>query len=83
MRPQSSVGFGENICKLENSDKATFYVLGEVKGMSTLITSKRPEAREFVVDSGASNAHDEQKRLKLRRIMDSKKVQNPNRSVDC
>ena len=27
---------------------------GEVKGMSTPVTSKRPEEREFVVDSGAS-----------------------------
>ena len=40
--------------KLKNSDKTTFYIPGEVKGMSTPITSKRPEEREFVVDSGAS-----------------------------
>ena len=46
MRPQSSVGFGEkNIYKLKNWDKAWFYVPGEVKGMSTPITSKRPEER--------------------------------------
>ena len=44
----------KNIYKLKNSDKATFYVPGEVKGKSTPITSKRPEEREFVVDSGAS-----------------------------
>ena len=31
-----------------------FYVLGEVEGKSTPMTSKRPEEREFVVDSGAS-----------------------------
>ena len=31
-----------------------FYVPGEVIGMSTLITSKRPEELLFVVDSGAS-----------------------------
>ena len=44
----------KNIYKLENSDKATFYVPGEDKGMSTPVTSKRPEEREFVVDAGAS-----------------------------
>ena len=38
----------------KNSDKTAFYVPGEVRGMSTPITSKRPEEREFVVDSGAS-----------------------------
>ena len=44
----------KHIYKLKTSDKTTFYVPGEVKGMSTLVTSKRPEEREFVVDSGAS-----------------------------
>ena len=39
----------KNIYKLK-SDKTTFYVLGEVKGMSTPCYFKR----EFVVDSGAS-----------------------------
>ena len=39
--------------KLKNSDKATFYIPGEVKAMPAP-TSKRPEEREFVVDSGAS-----------------------------
>ena len=33
MRPQSSVGVGENIHKLKNSDKTMFYVFGEVKAM--------------------------------------------------
>ena len=42
------------IHKLKNSDKATFYVPGEVKSKSTPITPKRPEEREFAVDSGAS-----------------------------
>ena len=53
MRPQSSVGFGEKVRKLKNSDKTMFYVPGEVKTMPAP-TSKRPEEREFVVDSGAS-----------------------------
>ena len=29
MRPQSSMGFGENIYKLKNADKATFILLSE------------------------------------------------------
>ena len=31
-------------------------------------TSKSPEEREFVVDSGAVNAHDEQKRYKIQNL---------------
>ena len=68
--PQSSVGFGENIYKLKNADKATFYTPIEARVMSAP-TSKSPEEREFVVVSGAPNAH-EQKRLKH-----SEKVRNP------
>ena len=44
----------KNIYKLKNSDKATIYVPGEAKVMSTPVASKRPEEREFAVDSGAS-----------------------------
>ena len=84
MRPQSSVGFGEKIYKLKNSDKTTFYVPGEVKGMSTPITSKRPEERDFVVDSGSINAHDEQKKNQAQKnYMDCEKVLSPNSSLDC
>ena len=36
-----------------NSDKATFYIPGEVDGKSTPIASKRPEERDVVVDSEA------------------------------
>ena len=46
--------FAKHIYKLNNECKAAFYVPGEVKGMSTPITSKNTEEREFVVDSGAS-----------------------------
>ena len=42
---------GENIQKLKNSDKITFHIFGDVKGMPALTTSKRPEEREFGVDS--------------------------------
>ena len=51
---KAALDLATNIHKLKNSDNATFYVLGEVKGMSTPITSTRPEKREFIVDSGAS-----------------------------
>ena len=44
----------KNIYKLKTSDKTMFCVPGEEKGMPALATSKRPEEREFVVDSGAS-----------------------------
>ena len=44
----------KNIYKLKNSDKAAFYVPGEAKVMSAPVASKRPEEREFAVDSGAS-----------------------------
>ena len=43
----------KNIYMLKNSDKATFHIPGEAKVMSTPIASKRPEEREFAVDSGA------------------------------
>ena len=52
IRPQSSVGFGENICKLKNSDKTTSKTPTEK--WTPAPTSTRPEEREFVVDSGAS-----------------------------
>ena len=48
------MGFGENILKLSSRTKLTLDVLGEVFGLSTRVTSKRPEEREVVVDSGAS-----------------------------
>ena len=53
MLPQSGVGSGENIYKLKNADKATFYSSIEARIMSAP-TSNRPEEREFVDDSGAS-----------------------------
>ena len=53
MRPQSIVGFGEHIYKLENANKATIKTPTEARVMRAH-TSKRPDEREFVVDSGAS-----------------------------
>ena len=45
--------FAKNIYKLKNVDKASFCTPVEAKVMPAP-TSKRPEEREFVVDSGAS-----------------------------
>ena len=53
MRPQSSVGFCENIYKLKNSDKTAFDTPIAAKVMLAP-TSTRPEEREFEVDSGVS-----------------------------
>ena len=47
------MGFGENVYKLKNADKTTFYTAIEATVMPTP-TSKRQEERQFVVDSGAS-----------------------------
>ena len=73
----------KNIHELMNLEKTTFYIPGEAKVMSTPIASKRPEEREFVVDSGASMHMMSKKRIKLRRDGHSKKVQKPCSSVDC
>ena len=53
MRPQSSMGLGENIYKLKSADRTTFFSPVEVKA-TPAPTSKLPEERKFVVDSGAS-----------------------------
>ena len=58
----------KNIYKLKNSDKTMFYVPGDVKAMPAH-TSRRPEEREFAVDSI--------------RDLDGKMVQKPEGSVDC
>ena len=78
MRPRSSTGLGENIYKLKNSHKATFYVPGEVKGMSTPIASKRPEEREFVVDSGASKHMMSKKELSSEELWRVIRSRTPN-----
>ena len=73
-----------NIHKLKNSDETVFYVLGEVKGMTTPLTSEETRRTKIRSRFRSIDAHDEQKRIKLRRILDGKKVQNNNSSgVDC
>ena len=68
----------KNIYKLKNADKATFYIPG---GMSTPITSKRPEEREFVVDSGASMHMMSKNESSSEELLAVQKVQNPNSVV--
>ena len=54
MRPQSSTGFGENICTFKKSVKTTLYTLIQERVLPAPVTWKRPEERGSVVDSGAS-----------------------------
>ena len=44
--------FAQNICKLQEKDKATFYSPLE-EWLLPAASTKEPEEREFVVDSGA------------------------------
>ena len=67
----------KKIYKLKNSDKATFDVLGEVKGKSTPITSKRPEEREFAVGSGASMHMMSKKELSSEELWKVKRSRTP------
>ena len=68
----------KNIYKLKNSNKATFYTPFEVKAMQAP-SSKRPEERQFVVDSRASSMHMmSTKRVELRWIGHFAKVQEPH-----
>ena len=70
-RPQSSMGFVEKKkYKLKNANKATFFTPVEARVMPAPITSKR-------------NAHDEQKRLKLRWIGHFAKVQEHHSGAHC
>ena len=73
MRPQSSVGFGENIHKLKNSDKAAFYTPVE-KGM---LAPTSPEEREFVFDSGASMHMMSRKELSSEEMDTLRRSRNP------
>ena len=49
----------KNIYKLKNSDKATFHLPGEVKGMSTPVTSKKPEEPRIWSRFRSIDAHGE------------------------
>ena len=71
----------KNIYKLKNADKAAFYIPIEARVMP--ITSKETRRTRIRSRFRSINAHDEQERIELRRIMGSKNFQNPNRSVDC
>ena len=75
---QSSVEFGEKICKLKAEDN---YVLFSCEG------ARDTEDRTFIVDSGASMHNAEQGRLEHRNNGHFEKVQNPisdlPRPVQC
>ena len=52
--PADSMGFGKQVSvSSKNTDKATLYFINEARAMPAF-TSKTPEEREFVVESGAS-----------------------------
>ena len=51
----------KNIYKLKEKDKATFYSPAE-EWVLPAASTKEPEEREFVVDSGAKYAHGQQER---------------------
>ena len=70
------MGFGENIYKLKNSDKTTLKTLIEARVMPAP-TSKRPEEREFVVDSGASMHMMSKKKISSEEMGTVKRSRNP------
>ena len=55
----------KHIHRLKSTDKAMLHTTIEAS-VNPTPTAKRPDEREFAVDSGASNAYDEQKRIELR-----------------
>ena len=73
--PAKQRGIWQNIYKLKNSDKTTFYTPIE-KGMPTP-TSKRPGEREFVVDSGALMHMLSKKELSSEEMGTAKRSRNP------
>ena len=61
----------------KNSDKTTFYTPIEERVMPAPITSKRPEKRKFVVDSGASMHMMSKKELSSEEMGTEKRFRNP------
>ena len=74
---------GENIYKLKNADKN--YVSSSWWSQRYVDTCRFKETRRARIRSRfrSTDAHDEQKWIKLRRIVDTKKVQKPCSCVDC
>ena len=83
MRPQRGVGLGEKYLQAQEFGQS--YVLCPwwsqrfVDAYYFKYTRRTRNRSRF----RSVDAHDEQKRINLGRIMDSNKVQNPNQSVDC
>ena len=50
--PRSSVEAGQKCVKIKEQERATFFSPSEIRFL--LASSRKPEEREFVVDSGAS-----------------------------
>ena len=81
MRPQSSMDLAKNVCKLKNSDKATFHSVTEARAMPAP-TSKSQRRDRSRTRFRSIDAHGEHKRVEFRRIVGREKAQNPNSSVD-
>ena len=81
MRAQSSMGFGKNIYKRKNSDKATWYASMEARVMPAHFEKTRGARIRGRFRS--INAHDEQKRIKFRWIGHFAKVQEPHSGAHC
>ena len=73
MRPQSGMGLGKNVYKLQNTDKLRFTF--RLKPRQRRGPPQKSPEGEFAVDSGASMHMLSKKRFKLRRNGDSAKIQ--------
>ena len=82
MRPQRSTGLGEKcLLALDTKERATFQFSTEAWVMPAP-SSKKPEEREFVVDSGASMHRLSKKGSELRRTGLPSKIQEPLNGSD-
>ena len=81
MRPQEAWDLTKNVFQLKNPDKTTFYSPTETWVMPAS-SLKKPEEREFAVDSGAS-VHAEQKGFELRRTGNPRKIQETHNGSNC
>ena len=80
MRAQNSIGFSENIYKLKNPRTKLSLSPIEARVMPAP-TSKRPEGREFIVESGASMHMMRTKDLSSHELDTLRKSRNPHTVV--
>ena len=84
MRPQSSVGLGEDIYKPENSGQSyVLYSWWSQRYVDTCHFKETSKEREFVVYSGASMHMMSKKELSSGEMGHGGKLQSPYSSVDC